>query len=327
MKRKSVLAIATIFIGATLFASCTKTDQKVQFSEYWHKDMNTPSATVLEQLTYQVTTDNSDAASTNSYSVNYNGTYTTKLEKDGENRYVYTTELSVTAVYDYGTGKSPELKDSVKSTVVFQNAANALKPVYSEKEIVSHSPVNGVVNASTDFNGLKTHSKFEVDYSNNQSSVYNLLKAEDEQGYKTTDEIEIREKDAKKFSYLDNEQLLFALRGINPTTTTSPTLLVYAPYSGVVQQIKTTIGSLAVASDFTFQSVDTGAEVKADISYYPITLTINAKNSGATHTAWITKTTNPNNNEYRNVMLKYEAPISYHLGKLVYTLTQADFID
>lgn len=327
MKRKSVLAIAALLIGSTMFASCTNNNQKVQFSEYWHKDMNTPSATVLEQLTYKVETDTSSAGSATYYSVDYNGTYTTKLEKDADNNYVYTTELSVTAVYDYRTGKSPELKDSVKSTVVFQNAANALKPVRTEKEIVSHSPVNGEIDANTDFNAWKTHCKVVVDYSKNQSTVYNLLRAENENGYKTTDEIEIEDKDAKKYSYLDNEQLLFALRGINPTTTTSPTLLVYAPFSGAVQQIKATIGTLTVADDFAFQSVDSGAEVKEDISYYPITLSINAKNSGAEHTVWIAKATNPNNNQYRNVMLKYQAPIAYNLGKLVYTLTSADFID
>ena len=327
MKRKNVLALAALLISSTLLVSCTNQNQKVQFSEYWHKDMNTPSATVLEQLTYKVETDTSNAASANSYSVDYNGTYTTKLEKDAENNYVYTTELSVTAVYDYGTGKSPELTDNVKSTVVFQNAANALKPVRTEKEIVSHSPVNGDIDANTDFNALKSHCKVVVDYSKNESSVYNLLRAENENGYKTTEKIEIKDKDAKKYSYLDNEQLLFALRGVNPTTTASPTLLVYAPFSGVVQQIKATIGTLAIAEDFAFQSVDSGAEVKADISYYPITLSINAKNSGAAHTVWIAKTTDSNSNQYRNVMLKYEAPIAYNLGKLVYTLTQADFID
>lgn len=327
MKRKNVLALAALLISSTLLVSCTNQNQKVQFSEYWHKDMNTPSATVLEQLTYKVETDTSNAASANSYSVDYNGTYTTKLEKDAENNYVYTTELSVTAVYDYGTGKSTELTDNVKSTVVFQNAANALKPVRTEKEIVSHSPVNGDIDANTDFNALKSHCKVVVDYSKNESSVYNLLRAENENGYKTTEKIEIKDKDAKKYSYLDNEQLLFALRGINPTTTASPTLLVYAPFSGAVQQIKATIGTLAIAEDFAFQSVDRGAEEKADISYYPITLSINAKNSGAAHTVWIAKTTDSNSNQYRNVMLKYEAPIAYNLGKLVYTLTQADFID
>ena len=325
MKRKSILALTALLAGTTLFASCTKTNQKVQFSEYWHKDMNTPSATVLETLTYKVTTDTANSSSARYYSVDYTGSYTTKLEKEGNN-YIYTTSLAVTAVYDYKTGKSPNLQDSVTSKVIFQNSANALKPVYSEKEIVSHSPINGEIGANTDFNAWKTHTKTVVDYADNSATLYNLLKTENDAGYKTTDKIEINEKDAKKYSYLDNEQLLFALRGINPTTTISPTLLVYAPYSETVQQIKASIGTLSVADDFTFASVDENKEIKDDISYYPITLSINAKNAGQAHTAWIAKTTDANNNKYRNVMLRYEAPISYGLGTMVYTLTQADFI-
>lgn len=325
MKRKSILAFTALLAGASLFASCTNNNQKVQFSEYWHKDMNTPSATVLEELTYKVTTNTADAGSARYYSADYTGTYTTKLEKDGNN-YIYTTSLAVTAVYDYGTGKSPALQDSVASKVIFQNSANALKPVYSEKEIISHSPVNSEIDANTDFNGWKTHTKAVVDYASDSATVYNLLKTENDAGYKMTNTIEISDKDAKKYSYLDNEQLLFALRGINPTTTTSPTLLVYAPYSEAVQQIKATINTLSVADDFTFQSVDENKEIKDDISYYPITLSINAKNAGQSQTVWIAKTTDANNNKYRNVMLRYEAPISYGLGTMVYTLTQADFI-
>lgn len=327
MKRKNFFAILSLLVSASILTACTNNTQKVQFSEYWHKDMNTPSATVLECLTYKVTTDTSTAGSATYYSVDYNGTYTTVLEKNADNNYVYTTTLTVSAVYDYKTGKSPVLEDSITSKVVFQNSANALKPLSSEKEIISHSPINAQIGAETDFNAWKTHCKVVVDYNANQSTLYNLAKAETDDGYKTTDKIEVDEKDGKKYSQLDNEQLLFALRGINPTTTTSPTLLVYSPFTETVQQIKASIGTLAVAEDFTFHSVDEDKEIKDSISYYPITLSINAKNTGGSHIAWIAKTTDANNNKYRNVMLKYQAPIAYSLGTLVYTLTSADFID
>ena len=327
MKKKTIVAITALLVGTTLFTSCNNASQKVQFSEYWHKDMNSPAETVLEELAYKVETTQSTSTEQVNYSANYSGTYTTKLEKDAENNYVYTTNLSVTAVYDYKTGKSPALEDSVKSTVVFQNTANALKPIRSEKEIVSHSPVNGDIDENTDFNAWKMHNKFVVDYKTNTATIYDLCKTENERGYKTTDEIEINDKDAKKYSYLDNEQLLFALRGINPDTTTSPIFLVYAPFSETVQQIKATIGALEIADSFTFQSVDENKEIKESISYYPITLSVNAKNTGASHKAWIAKRTDANNNKFRNVMLKYEMPISYSLGTIVYTLTQANFID
>ena len=325
MKRKNFFAILSLLVSASILTACTNNTQKVQFSEYWHKDMNIPATTVLEELTYTVMTNASQESATTNYLVDYAGTYVTKLEKEGAN-YIYSTTLSVTVVYNYKTGKSPALQDTVTSKVVFQNSANALNPVYSEKEIVCHAPIRGNIDASTDFNGLKTHTKAVVDYAENKSTVYNLLKAENESGYKAEDKIEINEKDAKKYTYLDNEQLLFALRGINPTTTTSPTLLVYAPYSETVQKIKATINSLSVADDFTFYSVDEDKQITDDISYYPITLSIDAKNSGQSHLAWFAKTTDANNNKYRNVMLKYQAPLSYGLGSLVYTLTQANFI-
>ena len=75
--------------------------------------------------------------------------------------------------------------------------------------------------------------------------------------------------------------------------------------------------------DFTFQQ--NGTETSTAIQFYPVSIALDEKNSGQTQTAWVAKTTNPSNNRYRNVVLRLEAPLSYGMGSLIYTLKSANF--
>ena len=126
-----------------------------------------------------------------------------------------------------------------------------------------------------------------------------------------------------KYTYLDNEQLLFALRGISQSTATA-SVSVYAPFSGVVQNVNLTYSPLQKETEFEFQKGDT--QIKQVINYYPVSMKINANLSGATQTAWIAETTSTHSNTFRNVMLQLETPLSYNLGSLIYKLKSANFI-
>ena len=126
-----------------------------------------------------------------------------------------------------------------------------------------------------------------------------------------------------KYTYLDNEQLLFALRGISQSTATA-SVSVYAPFSAVVQNVSLTYSTLQKETEFSFKKG--GEEIKQVINYYPVSMKINTKLPGATQTAWIAETTNTHSNMFRNVMLQLETPLSYNLGSLIYKLKSANFI-
>ena len=309
----------TILLGASIFVSCTNTNSRVIFSEYWTENANVATENVTEELEYAVSFEKGTGLDMQ-YAVNYtNGAYTTRLkteQSNGKTVYVYETDFSITVTYLY-KGESVELQDSVKTSVKFEKASNALYPISSHKEIVSHSPQNGT---TTQLNDCFSEYKYDVDTTYEaDKGVCVISKPDDEESQPITSNFSI---DTKKYNYLDNEQLLFALRGLSPTTASSSSFSVYNAFADSVQKIKVAF-SAETGADFEF--LKNGVTVKDTISYYSTSISINSQNPGATQTAWIAKTVDSSKNTYRNVVLKLETPISYNLGTLVYTLTSANF--
>ncbi len=312
--KKIVSAIALTLCAAT-FTACAGTSEKVTFKEYWLEDANVTPATVLETLEYDVTF--KKAAGLNDgegYTVDYkNGVYTTKLTLN-EGVYRYETSLTIDVTYTVGE-KSVTKNDSILSWVEFKKTAK-LQPIKSHKEIINHSPTNGGSTIDTCF----AASDYTVETAYNENGlggkskiVNNATKVSQESTFTVED----------KYTCLDNEQLLFALRGLSQTTATA-SVSVYAPFSGVVQPISFTYSSLKKGTEFTFQKGET--QVKQVVNYYPVSVQINAQLPGATQTVWIAETTNTQSNAFRNVMLQLETPLSYNLGTLIYKLKSANFI-
>ena len=310
--KKILSAIALTLCAATLTA-CAGTSEKVTFKEYWLEDANVTPATVLETLEYDVTFKKS-AGLNESYTVDYkNGVYTTKLTlNDGV--YRYETSLNIDVTYTVGE-KSVTKNDSILSWVEFKKTAK-LQPIKSHKEIACHSPANGGSTIETCF--VASDYTVETTYNENGLGgksviVDNATKASQESTFTVED----------KYTCLDNEQLLFALRGLTQSTITA-SLSVYAPFSGVVQSIDLTYSSLKKGTEFVFQKGE--SQVKQAINYYPVSMKINAQLPGATQTVWIAETTNAQSNTFRNVILQLETPLSYNLGTLIYKLKSANFI-
>ena len=310
--KKILSAIALTLCAATLTA-CAGTSEKVTFKEYWLEDANVTPATVLETLEYDVTFKKS-AGLNESYTVDYkNGVYTTKLTLN-EGVYRYETSLNIDVTYTVGE-KSVTKNDSILSWVEFKKTAK-LQPIKSHKEIACHSPANGGSTIETCF--VASDYTVETTYNENGLGgksviVDNATKASQESTFTVED----------KYTCLDNEQLLFALRGLTQSTITA-SLSVYAPFSGVVQSIDLTYSSLKKGTEFVFQKGE--SQVKQAINYYPVSMKINAQLPGATQTVWIAETTNAQSNTFRNVILQLETPLSYNLGTLIYKLKSANFI-
>lgn len=103
-----------------------------------------------ETLVYDVEK-KADSGLNSSYSVEYQkGTYTTTLSteqrtnEDGKNElfYSYQTKLEISVQFLFGSEVSDVFNDVLTSKVLFRSTQTGLQPIYSEKEVYSHSPIN-----------------------------------------------------------------------------------------------------------------------------------------------------------------------------------------
>lgn len=317
MNRKKISAILACVLTASLFTACTNNTQKITFSSNWQTDITVFQENITEEATYNVSFEKNETADVG-YTLDYtNGVYTTKLSTEqynGDTIYVYETHLQIDVVYQFGT-EIEQFTDSVLSIAKFEKADNALKPISSHKAVVSHSPSNNATSLENCY-ALYDYT-VDITYDENYSGTCVISNAENTDT--VTDDFSVS---TKKYTCLDNEQLTFALRGVNPDLSSSATFHIYSPFVKATQKIKATFAS-AEGEDFVFEK--NGEKAKYTIQYHPVSVKLDAKNSGATQTLWIAKTTDSISNTYRNLILRMEAPLSYNLGKFIYELTSVNF--
>lgn len=322
--KKFLSAIALTLCAATLTA-CAGASTKVTFEEYWLEDAgiapNVSPETVLEALEYDVEFKKSSGLN-DDYSVHYeNGVYTTKLTLN-QGVYRYETSLSIDVTYTVD-GQSDTKTDSIVSWVEFKKNAK-LQPIKSHKEIVNHSPESDGATIESCY--TKYDYTVDTTYNENGLGGKSVIVNNDPDNNPDTTEKETLTKTftvEDKYTCLDNEQLLFALRGLSQSTSTA-SLSVYAPFSGAVQTINVGYSSLEQGTEFTFEK--NGVSSTQVINYYPVSVKINAQLPGATQTVWIAATTNAHSNTFRNLILQLETPVFYNLGTLVYKLKSASFV-
>lgn len=320
MKNKKLLTLVSAGLCTVLFASCSG-GSSTTFSANWYA--NTSTNIVVEgtgeTLTYKVGM-KEDSSSNTSYSIFYtDGKYTTTLSAEtnnGELVYSYQTKLTISVQYSYQSEVSDKFNDIITSKVLFKNTKSGLQPLYSEKNVESHSPNN----SSSSLSGCYTYYKysFVVDYEDNCTvgkTTFTDLSGEESAEKKRDFSI------GDKYTYIDNEELLFALRGVS--LDSSQQLQSYNTAAKAVQPVKITPSS-SETEEFDF--VMNGQTGKKAIEYYPVTISYVADFPGSAQTAWYAKPGEKTSfNTYRNVLLRLEAPVSYGCGTLVYELKTADF--
>ena len=322
MKMKKLIPLLACIMGLSTLGGCTNADQKIIFGSLWYSNTNSDSETIHETLNYDVTFAAAESGFVN-YKLNYkDGHYTTTLvsEGTGENLvYTYTTHLSIVAQYTLD-GTTVEKTDTVTSEVKFKANNYGLQPISSNKEINSHSPQGNQVDSIEDCY-KHFHYTVATTYQNGctegKSVVTQIVSEEETNSKENTFEI-----DQKKYTYLDNEQLLAALRCIR-NSTTSAKVNVYSPFIDTVQAV-----SLTYAADVSkeFNLKKDGTDVKETITYRPVSINLDERNPGATQTAWYAKGEDVNGvNKYRNVMLYLKTPLAYGLGDMEYTLISMDY--
>ena len=327
MQRKKIFSILSVVLCATVLTACGG-DQRVTFSEYWQKNPDSLQ-NGTEILTYAVEHTPDDGLGYN-YSVTYSdGVYTTKLTREIENNAaVFTYETSLTIKVTYKVGNDTlTFDDYTNSKVIMQDVGHGLSPVSSEKDMYNHLLPNKNVESINDFKSLVSDYRITTTYGDTNKSVVQSRELKNPQdpseGYKYAAQELSFTRDAN-YTYLDNDQLLFALRAVNPVLTTSATFEAYAPFSAEMQKISATF-SKAETGDFEF-AIEGGTKTKYEIHYYPVSMTIQANNSRETQELKIAKFVADSDNTFRNVVLEWTDPIHYSYGSLVYKLTDANFI-
>ena len=318
---KKLLSLGALILGVATFASCTNTNYKVGFNENWLLDTIAPATDgATETLKYTVEFEKGMNADNEFRSVSYgNGTYTTVLKaersEDGnELLYRYTTTLEIPVSYKhFATGGELSEKDVVKAEVLFHGKTNGLKPISSTKTIISHSPTTADQPQSLE--GCYGYYNYTV------TTVYN----DDMSGKSTTidhtkenKENTVSFKPANEdYTTLDNEYLLLALRGISKLGSQKFNVFNNSWKSS---QLVALTASATKSDEFEFNGT------KRTVSFTPVTLKLDVKNSGSEQTVWIAETTDITNNVNRNVILYMEMPIYYSYGTLQYKLTEAQYM-
>ncbi len=321
MKGKKIVLSVVALLGATTLAACTGVSKKIVFSEYWQENSSAP-AVISETLEYAITFDKGNGIGLEAldYKLSYGeGTYKTILTSTNLTEgtgYTYTTEMKIPVTYELGNTKQT-YNDVVTSTVTFLEARQGLRPIKSEKNVESHTPTQNTPTKLEDcFKHYKyeTETTYKADGTGSSTVTYTVHPSTSLVGKPQTSSFEYGKED---YTYLDNEQLFLALRAV-PTSSTSGTFECYNPYDKTMQNLKFSFGSVT-GKPFT-HTVNGTPLSGATVNYREVTLKLDARNAGATQTAWIANATDASKNPNRNVLLKLSVPIFYNIGTLVYEL-------
>ena len=348
MKKKLFATIALI-LSTLALASCTASNQTLTFSPNWEKTIITEATTAsVEELTYLVEHEESSFLHKDYYTVQYcyaegakkAGVYTTKLEYLTNSTYRYTTSLTVDVTFTLtASGQSVTKTDTVTSEAIFKKADHSLQPISSKKTVKAHSPRDLEVTAletEYDAEGKITQVGAYIEYDYEFAITYNddlsggtLLKTDNsEHGtlYLPDNQKEINFSiNDDKYTYLDNEQYLFALRGISSEQLGSASKTVNM-YNASLMTMETAATTPSTAAKTTFSlQLNGGERTDYEIDYIPLTIKTSNKNAVVSQTLWYAKTTDGINNQFRNVLLKMEVPMHFGLGRLIYKLQSANF--
>lgn len=316
-KKKILLALCALTLCSTLTACST--DTSVSFAFRWNPQLNNEALPLngkdyYERFEYSVAL-KKESGSNADYSVEYpTGKYTVTLKKDpdSDNGYILESSFNVSVQYTCGSEQSEIFSDSIVSEVKFK-ANSSLSPVSSKQTIVTTTPVTLTATSLAECYRRYSYTTETIYDENGSGATFTQTDNGDGNVRNVTKKFSI----PSKRSYLDNEQLFFALRGISGTE--SQDLSVFDASSKQIRTVNVRQDDEDTA-EFSFSLK--GVEGTHAVTYVPFDVSFSGKNSGATKTLWIAK--EQTDNKWRNLILQMETPLSYNLGTLVYTLEKAE---
>lgn len=321
MKKRNLacLAFAVPFLTMT---ACTAGTASLAISPNWF--LNTGDdyiSNANETLEYSVSFEPSSTNTTLTYG---EGTYKTVLSAetitlaDGSTEmcYRFHTELSIPVTYTLGE-ETKSFDDAVRSDVWFRDAKHSLQPVKSEKYVLSHTPMQSSAPSSVDSLYTTYEYTYTVEYNADLTNADTTATYTQPETDPITQAIEL----SGSGTYLDNEQILFALRGVNMSSTSS--FRSINPAKKAVETVGMTETPSSAAEKLTFEM--NGETAEREITTYTFSLGYGGTNPGATQKYTYAGVTDANNNIYRCALLRMEVPVLNSMGTLRYTLVKATF--
>ncbi len=321
--------IAPFFLAAPLLllTACTNTPS-LSFTPNWYSNTNNIDgiSDTFEQLTYAVTfTPGKDE----DYRVEYDeGVYTTKLEsaniagaEGNPLGYIYETSLTISGRYYVNGAKGTDFTDSVHSKVWFLGVRDGLRPIKSEKTVLCSAPNVRAKEPEDAF--VKYNYSYSLSYNAALSkATYTYTDLLDENAEPAVSEIKL----SHNGTYLDNEEILFALRGVDVGTSFS-----FATYDMVTGKVRVAGNTDAAVKEqftatFTLRTGETEQSVEArPIEANRFSFHFTGDNPGASQKLIYARCTNVEANTYRNVLLHMETEAISELGTFSYDLREAVF--
>lgn len=325
MKKKSLAALS-LFLPLTILCACGSTPTQA-FSANWYRDTSIRDimSGKTEKLAYEVTFEPKD---TKPLSVSYEkGTYTTELtamamqlpdSEKTETVYRYATRLDIKGKYSLNGQDGDVFTDSVESTVYFRSLSGGLQPVSSTKHVISTSPTGRTEKLED------AYITYDYTYTVNYNEALSKAEVKLDQIKPAEAKRERKVSLSGAVNYFDNEQLEFILRGLDMTSAVS--LKTMNPLDSSVSPVAIKETPKESLETMTFRVGDT--TVNESIPAYTFAFGYSSANSGQNLTlVYAKRSADKSNNRFRNVMLKRTVPVLQGLGNLIYTLTEADFID
>lgn len=330
--KKIRIACLALLAPLALLCACAAGTPELSIESNWYgqtgeRHVITPT---YEKLVYGIKFTKSEQAEKSGYYFTYeNGTYITELKNetiqlpDGTSAmgYRFSTTLETDVIVRYNGETSETLHDRVTTYALFLDADSGLKPVKSGQEVHSTVP------AGTPEGSFESVSKAYIEYDYTIATEY---AADLSEAYMKVDNLNSDKDDALEpqkvklkgsGTYLDNEQLLFALRGVDFASPTS--------FRSINPNSKQCVGVLFYDAPVSVREVCTfslgGVSEERTIEAYEFSLRYSQEYSGEPKKFVYAKKTSPTDNVYRNVLLRTEMPGIYSHGNFVYALTSAEF--
>lgn len=328
-----------------LLSACGGGVMGLTFASNWYADSthDSPTHDTHERLVYEVDFAAPASQKKEDFRVEYDkGVYTTELATvlltpdlgegvtETKAGYKFTTSLSITGRYYVNNTAGSDFTDVVKTEVYFYDVTESLRPVKSVREVTTYAPNANAEDASHAY----TQYKYKM------TTVYNakLTQATVEYDDLTPKNDDYSQKVSIKGggTYLDDAQLVFALRGTSLASTLSFRSLNPVRNNGWSKATVSTNGKPVLdtyrATEKTASGDDLGRRFSINgeaidreaIPAYSFSLVYGGTYAGGAQ-SFMYAAKLEGANIYRNVLLWKSEPLPHGLGTLTSTLKEANF--
>lgn len=317
----SLLALAPLLAAG----ACGGAPAALAFQSNWYRNprIGDNIENTLEELEYEVSFLSTPQ---NGFSAAYSGTYRTvlknqtlSLDSSQKEGYVLTGDLQMDVTFTLN-GVTGETKHNfVASRVEFLSVGDRLSPVRSQKEVLYDAPMGAP--SSLEDCSHEYHYTYGVEYDDALTQAATTYSDLNPASNGTTPEPVRKElKIGSGATFLDNEEILFAMRGLDLSASLTFRSIHFE--LGSVESIRlesVTATNVPVSFEADGELVDTS------LAALSVSMRYAGKYGGQAQTLVYAKKESDTSNPYRNVLLSMEVPALQSLGTWRYTLKKAAF--